>query len=593
MFKMRTLVVLALLASGGSAFAQGRRGGGGGATPAEKPEEGIPVTDPLVISRCGTCHQKDDKGNLSRISYARTTPEGWEEAIKRMVRLNGLTLEPAEARSILKYLATYHGLSPEEAKPVMYFPEHRIQDETAPNETVRATCSNCHALGKALSWRRSKDDWKLLANMHVAFFPQADAAFRRNGPPGGGAGGGGGRGGAAAGVTADAGAAAAASQPIDETLDFLGKNYSLHTPEWANWRARMRPARLAGKWVISAWLPGKGRYTGEMLIEAGVGENEFKTTTKLKSLKDGSEITRTGTSLVYSGYGWRGRSRTANVPTNAVPDDPRQEIREVMWISPDQTFADGRWFWGFYQEFGFDVHMQRASGAPILLTTDRPAVKSGTEGTKLRILGDALPANLTAGDLDLGTGITVKAIASRSASDLVVDLDVAANAVPGKRDIAIPGAVLQSAFAVYDKVDYIRVTPDTSIARLGGDVHPKGYQQLEAIAYQNGADGKPHTADDVEIGPIDVTWSVEEFYAVYGDDDKEFVGTLNSSGFFTPSLDGPNPQRKFKRNNYGDVWVVATTKNERDKDGKPLVGKSYLIVAVPLYVQWDQPEVAK
>ena len=27
-------------------------------------------------------------------------------------------------------------------------------------------------------------------------------------------------------------------------------------------------------------------------------------------------------------------------------------------------------------------------------------------------------------------------------------------------------------------------------------------------------------------GPMEVNWSVEEFYAVYGDDDKEFVGTL-------------------------------------------------------------------
>src|SRR5262249_40224623 len=79
----------------------------------EKPEEGIPVTDPLVISKCGTCHTKDDKGNLSRISWERATPEGWEEAIKRMVRLNGLNITPVEARSVLKYLSTYHGLAPE------------------------------------------------------------------------------------------------------------------------------------------------------------------------------------------------------------------------------------------------------------------------------------------------------------------------------------------------------------------------------------------------------------------------------------------------------------------------------------------------
>jgi quinohemoprotein amine dehydrogenase len=106
----------------------------------EKPEEGIPVTDPLVIAKCGTCHAKDEKGNLSRISLERATPEGWEEAIKRMVRLNGVTLAPAEARSILKYLSTYHGLAPEEAKPIMYMAEHRMQDEAVPNETVRTTC---------------------------------------------------------------------------------------------------------------------------------------------------------------------------------------------------------------------------------------------------------------------------------------------------------------------------------------------------------------------------------------------------------------------------------------------------------------------
>ncbi len=546
------------------------------------------MTDPLVLSRCGACHQKDEKGNLSRISWERTTPEGWEEAIKRMVRLNGLTLDPLEARSILKYLATYHGLSPEEAKPLMYIAEHRIQDEVIPNETIRGTCNNCHALGKALSWRRSKEDWKLLANMHVAFFPQADAAFRRMGPPGGGFGA------ATPGAaTPEQASGAPGRQPIDETLDFLGKDYALHSPEWANWRARLRPPRLAGRWLVSAWLPGKGRYVGEMTIEPGTGESEFKTSTLLTSVKDGSKLSRSGTSLVYSGYAWRGRSRSAAMPANARPDDPNQEVREVMWVSPDQSYADGRWFWGAYQEFGFDVHLQRATGAPLLLTTDRPALKTGSKGTRLRILGEALPAKLEAADLDLGSGVSVKALVTHTATEIVAEVDVAADAVPGKRDVAIPGATLQSALAVYDRVDYIKVVPETSLARLGGDVHPKGYQQLEAIAYQRGADGKPHTADDVELGPIEVSWSVEEFYSVYGDDDKEFVGTLDSNGLFTPSLDGPNPQRKFKRNNYGDVWVVATAKNETNQDGTPMAGKSYLVVTVPAYLQWDQPEVGK
>src|SRR5437867_9216159 len=61
--------------------------------PAKEPsEEGIPVTSALVINKCAACHTKDAKGNLSRISWERTTPEGWQEVLKRMVRLNGLVI---------------------------------------------------------------------------------------------------------------------------------------------------------------------------------------------------------------------------------------------------------------------------------------------------------------------------------------------------------------------------------------------------------------------------------------------------------------------------------------------------------------------
>src|SRR5271169_1054916 len=159
---LASILVLPLLAQGQKPQA---------ATSAESakpaPEEGIPVTSQLVISKCGGCHTKDEKGNMLRISWERATPEGWEEAIKRMVRLRGVTLTPDEARSVLKYLATYHGLAPEEAKPIDYYAEKRIQDETnIPNDNVRGECANWHAFARPLSWRRSPDDWKMLANLH-------------------------------------------------------------------------------------------------------------------------------------------------------------------------------------------------------------------------------------------------------------------------------------------------------------------------------------------------------------------------------------------------------------------------------------------
>jgi quinohemoprotein amine dehydrogenase len=437
----------------------------------------------------------------------------------------------------------------------------------------------CHPLGRGLSWRRSKDDWKLLTNMHVFLYAQADVAFRR-------------------GFSRNANAPVLpegqdnAPEPIDQTLDYLSKNASLHAPEWAAWQARMRTPKLDGRWLVTAHIPGRGNFYGEMVMERGSADDDFLTRVKLQSVKDGSILSRSGQGLVYAGYSWRGRSKGSN-PAGTAPDDLSKEMRETMWFSPDQLWAEGRWFWGEYQEFGVDVKLIRASTEPSLLGVDRTMLKLGSQANRIRLIGDSLPAQVSPADLDFGAGVTVRRIVSRSAGDIVAEVDVAPNAVPGKRDAAFRRSVLQSAIAVYDRVDYIKVMPEASIAHLGSDVHPKGYEQFEAIAYQRGSDGKLHTADDVELGPIDITWSVEEYLSVYGDDDKDFVGTLSPAGLFTPAMDGPNPERKFSRNNYGDVWVVATAKTEKDKDDKALTGRSYLVVTVPTYIRWDQPEVSK
>jgi quinohemoprotein amine dehydrogenase len=544
------------------------------------PEEGIPVTNQTVISRCGGCHTRDAQGNMTRISWERATPEGWEEAIKRMVRLNGLRLSPEDARAILKYLATDHGLAPEEAKPVMYYAEHRMQDETnIPNDDVRGACANCHPIARPLSWRRSAEDWHYLANLHVALYPQADEAFR---------------------LGINAGGFDEerhhrdpnAPLPVDNALAYIAKTAPLHTPEWAAWRARMRAPKLAGRWLVTAYILGKGKYYGEMELQQAGAEDEFTTRVTLKSIKDGSSITRTGHGLVYAGYSWRGRSKGASA-ANAAPNDLGSEMREVLFFSPDQSSAEGRWFWGQYQEFGFDVKLRRPSADPTLIEVDRSALKTGSQGNRVRLVAESLPAQVEPSDLDFGAGVTVRRIVSHSLTELVAEVDVAGNAISGKRDIAFRRSVLPDAIAVYDRIDYIKVVPDSALARLGSEHHPKGYQQFDVIAYNRGADGKSNTADDVDLGPIDVSWSVEEFYSSYGDDDREFVGSLSESGFFTPSSDGPNPQRKFMRNNYGDIWVVATAKNEKDKEGQPLKGKSYLVVTVPAYMQWDQPEVGQ
>lgn len=541
-------------------------------------EEGIPVTDPLTIEKCGGCHARDDKGNLSRISWARSTPEGWSQAIKRMVRLNGLQLSGEDARSIVKYLGTRHGLAPEEAKPVMYMVEHRIIDEAIPNEDIRQSCAACHGFGQPMSWRRSKAEWQLLQNLHVGMFSQADAQFRRPAERAPGT------------PPPPEGAPKVTVGQI--ALEYLSKNAGLHSPQWAAWQSRIRDPGIAGQWLVSASMPGKGKYVGAMTITPGKAKDEFTTSVTLKSLKDGTVITRSGGGLVYAGYSWRGRSSGVGAKARTV-DDVASEAREALWISPGQQSAEGRWFWGEYHEFGFDVKLTRASVAPTLVSVAPHALKTGAKDARVTLYGAALPAAVTPADLSLGAGVTVKRVVSSTPNEVVVEVDVSPNAAIGNRDVQVAGAILENAFPVFQKLDYLKVTPETALARLGGIKFAKGFQQFEAIGFTNGLDGKPNTADDVRVGPADVTWNIEEFASVTYDDDKKFVGALSPTALFTPAVEGPNPARKFSRNNYGEVWVEATAKTDKDKFGKPLTGRAYLVVTIPTYQRWDQPEVSQ
>lgn len=544
-------------------------------------ETGIPVTDKLTVEKCGSCHAPDDKGNLSRISWIRATPEGWSQAIKRMVKLNGLSISADEARSIVKYLGTWHGLAPEEAKPVMYLAERRILDESIiPNETMKEACATCHAFAQPMSSRRSHREWALLQNMHVALYSQAEFQFNQpvSGPAGGG--------------DATPADGQPAKKPISHgkfALDWFSKEANLNSATWSQWRPRIRTPKLAGKWIISASLRGHGAFVGEMTVTPS--GDDFTTTTTLRSLDTGTTTTRSGKGLVYAGYSWRGTSTAPSQP--AKPDDLASTLRETMWFSPDQNTAEGRWYWGEYHEFGLDVKLTRATGAPVIAEVAPGAVKIGSKGTEVHIYGDALPSGLAASDVDFGAGVAVRKVAVVSPGEAVATVDVAADAIPGLHDVAVNGVVLAKALPVYSSIDYMKVTPETSLAHLGGIKYGKGYEQFEAMAWSNGPDGKPGTPDDFPIMTVASDWAMQEFPTVTYDDDIKYVGTLDASGFFTPNVEGPNTERRFNRNNYGETWVVATAKMLKDKLGKPMSARAYLVTTVPAYKRWDQPEVSQ
>ena len=567
---------------------------------------GIPVNHQLTIDKCGGCHPRDAEGMMRRLSYIRTTPEVWEQAIKRMVRLNGLVIKPEEARDILRFLCNNNGLAPEEAKPVFWEAEHRLfrdQSDKIPDDALQHTCNYCHTIGRVLGQRRTRDDYEKLINMHLGLFPGAENQLRPR---------------RASGPQAEVPVVLAAptggfpavsspppvpnsnlradgKDPADVAIDYLSTAQPLMTPEWTSWKAVMRTPKLAGKWMITGYQQGKGRLFGTMTIEPGPTAEDFITKIDIEYASTGTTLSRTGRGIVYTGYSWRGRS-TASPPATpaADPSGNPAEWREALFISRDGNTMDGRWFWGGYDEFGIDTHLNRIESAPILAGVDVFSLQSPSSA-EIRIYGASFPADLKAADFDLGAGITVTRVTRRSSSLATIAVQVNPGLPAGIRDIALGRSTIERAIAVYDKIAYIKTLPDASMARLGGTIAPKQYAQFEAIAYAAGPDGKPETADDVPLGPVAAHWSVSEFVSTPDDDDVKFVGSINDAGMFTPNVEGPNPERKkqannFPTNNWGDVWIEAAYEAP---GGETMQARSYLVVTIPVYVRYDQPEVSR
>jgi quinohemoprotein amine dehydrogenase len=381
---------------------------------------------------------------------------------------------------------------------------------------------------------------------------------------------------------------------MEKAIEHLTKALPLTTPDWSTWSAAMQTPKLAGRWAFTGAAAGKGAVYGTVAITAdSSAADAFSTETRYTVARTGETVTRTGKALVYTGYQWRGRgaARGATEPW-----------REVLFIERDWKTMWGRWYTGSYDETGIDVTLVRLTSEPVIFGASVTAVKTPSAKTAVKIFGANLPTTVKAEDIAFGQGVTVARIVSARPDELAIDVDVAANAPIGPRDVSIAGTVKPSALVVYDKIDGIKVLPQAGMARVGGNVFPKQLQQFEAVGMNNGPDGKPDTPDDVNLGLVNVKWSVEEYTATFGDDDLQFVGTLDQNGLFTPNVDGPNPKRSGNRNNVGDVWVVAefvdndpstrsgSPRAESRGDAKPmpktLRARAHLLVTVPLYMAW-------
>jgi len=548
-------------------------------------DEGIPIQSPLVRARCGGCHKSDDKGRMTRISYRRATPENWERTIKRMVALNHVTLTPEDARGILKYLTDHNGLAPEELRPISYEGERRAVEFTyTADETTANLCTSCHSMARVLSERRTKEEWELLIAMHRGYYPLVDTqpmnggqGFMRSGGRGGRSGRGAEPRPTTAGQTTQAPGEAGSDRPpddrhpIERALEHLEKTLPLVTSEWSAWSAAMQSPKLAGRWAVVGSQLGAGPIYGVVTVTADTSAPDtFSTDIRYTVARTGESVTRSGKAFVFTGYQWRGRAN---------------DWRETLFVERDWKQMWGRWFSGAYDETGIDVTLTRMTSEPIVLGASVSAVKTGSNAQAVRIFGANLPASVRPDDIGFGQGVKVTRVVSARPDELSVEVDVAPTAPVGARDASIAGAVKPRIFVVYDKIDGIRVMPQAGMARVGGANYPKQLQQFEAVGISNGPDGKPDTPDDLNLGIVDVKWSLEEYPATFGDDDTQYVGVLDQKGLFTPNVDGPNPKRSGNRNNVGDVWVVA------ELPASKLRARAHLLVTVPLYMNWFTDDV--
>lgn len=520
-------------------------------------DSGYVIDNEVVIRNCGGCHVRDEAGRMGRLSYMRKTPEGWQNSVRRMVSLHGVQLEPAAAREVVRYLANMQGLSPEELEPGRFEVERRMEPFTyEADRDTEETCTACHSMGRIITQRRTAEEWELLVTTHRALYPLIDRQvfYSGDGEEEGG-------------------------YPVERAVKHLSRAFPLNTPEWEAWSANVRPARVEGTWAVSGSVLGKGKVYGTMEVRpVGGTTDEFTTSIRYVYAEDGREVTASGSGLVYTGHQWRGRSDHAGNP---------EALREVMSIERGWNEMSGRWFFGAHEEFGIEVKARRVEGT--LISGIHPAaIRAGSGVQEVRVYGANLPTSLGASALDFGPGIMVREVVSVTPEVAVVRVEAAAGAQPGARDVFVGGAFLTEGVVVYDRVDGLRVVPELAMARVGGVVAPKQYQQFEAIGIDFGPDGEAGTADDIEIGIVPVEWRLDEYPVTYDDDDLQFVGSIDAEGLFTPASDGPNPERRGNRNNMGEVWAVASYRDP--VTGAVVEGRSYLIVTAPVLLRWDEDE---
>ena len=498
----------------------------------------------VINSKCTACHVGNLDAGLSRISDQRKTPEGWYMTVKRMQREHGLSITRDEESNVIKYLSDYQGLTPDEIKPYSYVLDKtpNVQEE-GKDDLLTEMCVRCHSEARIGLQRRTANEWNSLVNYHVAQFPSFE-------------------------VQAQARDRDWFGVAQNEVVPYLEENFGKDKAKFDKYKKSVKNYELPKKWITYGHTPILGDFTAVLTLIKSTDESYAMLMDY--TYASGQEYKARGIAVVYGESELR-----ASFTVNGV------KYRQILHINPKTNSFEGRMFEALHPENGSTlVGKAKDSKETTLLAVYPKAVKAGTKET-ISIVGTNL-----SGNVKLPSTLKVLSTIKHTDNEIVLDVIADKNVKTFDGSIQIGAKTFKNSLAVYDKVDYIKVTPDYAISRIGGDEGKdkilKEYATFEAIGYLNGKDGEKGTADDIELGVIPATWHLEAYdERAVEDKDLDYVGQIdNKTGKFTPNISGPNEKRKLMTNNAGNISVVATY-----KDGNvELSEKSHMIVTVPKFV---------
>lgn len=493
---------------------------------------------------CSGCHAETTAGKFSRISNIRKTVDGWGMTLTRMGIWHGVKVPPEDRRMITKYLADHYGLAPAETEGYRYILEQRPhQVEEHPDKQFGDMCARCHSYARFALQRRDAEEWRKLVHTHVGQIVMLEYQ--------------------------------GSSRPINwwdvATQVLPGKleeAFPYRMDAWQDWVMKEKP-EVAGEWVVKGESEGGKRFTGVVKVTPVTDEDDQYKTQYSLEYADGRLAKGAGRATVYTGFEWRGSNRIGE-----------KSRREVFQVAEDGNSWKGRWYIEGQSELGADIHAVRADKKVKVVAVEPPYLKVGEKNT-ITIKG----ANLSR-EIELGDGVSVKEIVSGNRGSVVATVEVDAKASLGSRTVSVKGAEFKGLLNIYKNVDRIVVQPRMALSRVGGGAMKPVTAQFKALAYINGEDGLPNTTDDVCLGSMPVDWSIDNYDEIAAElKDKQFAGTIDSNGLFTPAKGGPNPKRKFSNNNTGNLKVGATLDNQ---GGKQVKGEAQLIVTVQ---KWNIPPI--